>query len=60
MGVGVREMKKGCMRLAYRREIRSQETEFCVCKRERYFKTRVIDRETYEGTQDISRGRECV
>ena len=44
----------------YRREMRSRETEFCVCERERYFKTRVIDRETYEGTQDISRERECV
>ena len=29
--------------------------EFCVCERERYFTTRVIARETYEGTQDILR-----
>ena len=34
--------------------------EFCVCERERYFTMRVIARETYEGTQDISRERECV
>ena len=34
--------------------------EFCVCERERYFTTRVIARETYDGTQDISRERECV
>ena len=34
--------------------------EFCVYKRERYFRTRVIARETYEGMQDISRERECV
>ena len=34
--------------------------EFCVCERERYFTKRVIARETYEGTQDISRERECV
>ena len=40
--------------------MRSRETEFCVCERERYFTTRVIARETYEGTQDISRERECV
>ena len=44
----------------YQREMRSRETEFCVCERERYFTTRVISRETYEGTQDISRERECV
>ena len=37
-----------------------KKTEFCVCERERYFTTRVIARETYEGTQDISRERECV
>ena len=36
--------------------MRSRETEFCVCERERYFTTRVIARETYEVTQDISRG----
>ena len=40
--------------------MRSRETEFCVCERERYFTTRVIARETYEGTQDISRERVCV
>ena len=40
--------------------MRSRETEFCVCERERYFTTRVITRETYEGTQDISRERGCV
>ena len=40
--------------------MRSRETEFCVCERERYFTTRVIARETYEGTQDISRERGCV
>ena len=40
--------------------MRSRETEFCVCERERYFTTRVIARETYEGTQDISRERESV
>ena len=34
--------------------------EFCVCKRGRYFTTRVIARETYEGMQDISRERESV
>ena len=34
--------------------------EFCVSERERYFTKRVIARETYEGTQDISRERECV
>ena len=34
-----------------------RETEFCVCERERYFTTRVIARETYEGMQDISRER---
>ena len=39
---------------------RSREMEFCVCERERYFTARVIARETYEGTQDISRERECV
>ena len=44
----------------YEREIRSRPTEFCVCERGRYFTTRVIARETYEGTQDISRERECV
>ena len=44
----------------YQREMRSRETEFCVCERERYFTTRVIARETYEGTQDISRERESV
>ena len=44
----------------YQREMRSRETEFCVCERERYFTTRVIARETYEGTQDISRERGCV
>ena len=37
-----------------------QITEFCICERERYFTTRVIARETYEGTQDISRERGCV
>ena len=40
--------------------MRSIETEFCVCERERYFTMRVIARETYEGTQDISRERVCV
>ena len=40
--------------------MRSRETEFCVYERERYFRTRVIAREKYEGTQDISRERECV
>ena len=40
--------------------MRFRETEFCVCERERYFTTRVIARETYEGTQDISRERERV
>ena len=50
--VGVREIERGCMR--------SRETEFCVCERERYFTTRVIARETYDGMQDISRERECV
>ena len=43
-----------------REKMRSRETEFCVCERERYFTTRVIARETYEGTQDISRERGCV
>ena len=43
-----------------REKMRSRETEFCVCERERYFTTRVTARETYEGTQDISRERECV
>ena len=42
------------------REMRSRDTEFCVCERERYLTTRVIARETYEGTQDISRERDCV
>ena len=63
MGVGVRYMKKGFMDShtnKYRREMRSRETKFCVCERERYFTTRVIARETYQGTRDISRGRECV
>ena len=40
--------------------MRSRETEFCVSERERYFTMRVIARETYEGTQDISRERVCV
>ena len=40
--------------------MRSREREFCVCERERYFTTRVIARETYEGTQDISRERDSV
>ena len=31
-----------------------------VSERERYFTTRVIARETYQGTRDISRERECV
>src|SRR5215216_5215782 len=44
----------------YQREMRSRETEFCVCERERYFTTRVIARETYQGTRDISRERQCV
>ena len=33
---------------------------FSVYERERYFTMIVIARETYEGTQDISRERECV
>ena len=43
----------------YQREVRSRETEFCVCERERYFTTRVIARETYE-ERKISLGRERV
>ena len=63
MCVGVREMREGVCEShtnRYQREMRSRETEFCVCERERYFTTRVIARETYEGTQDISRERGCV
>ena len=51
------------VRVAHRGIVERNETpgdEVCVCVRERYFKTRVIARETYEGTQDISRERECV
>ena len=44
----------------YQREMRSRETVFCVCERERYLTMRVIARETYEGTQDITRERVCV
>ena len=56
MCVGVREIERGCMWVTYKqyqREMRSRETEFCVCERERYFTTRVIARETYQGTRDI-------
>lgn len=64
MCVGVREIERegACESHTnrYQREMRSRETEFCVCERERYFTTRVIARETYEGTQDISRERGCV
>ena len=62
MCVGVREIEGACESHTnrYQREMRSRETEFCVCERERYFTTRVIARETYEGTQDISRERGCV
>ena len=44
----------------YQREMRSREMDFCVCEIERYSITRVIARETYEGTQDIYRERVCV
>ena len=62
MCVGEREREGACESHTnrYQREMRSRETEFCVCERERYFTTRVIARETYEGTQDISRERGCV
>ena len=64
MCLGVREIERegACEshKNRYQREMRSRETEFCVCERERYFTTRVIARETYEGTQDISRERGCV
>ena len=49
---GVRVAHRGVVR-----EMRSREMEFCVCERERYFTMGVIAKETYEGTQDISRER---
>ena len=52
MCVGVREIREGACEShtnRYQREMRSRETEFCVCERERYFTMRVIARETYEG-----------
>ena len=41
--------------------MRSRETEFYVCERERYFTMRVIARETYEGNEKYLYGeRVCV
>ena len=63
MCVREREIEEGACEShtnRYQREMRSREMEFCVCERERYFTTRVIARETYEGTQDISGVRGCV